>query len=151
MFITSVAILRFLLLCVFRVARLKKSINYANLSPFECGFIPSTNNRNNFSIQFFLVALIFLIFDVELILLFPLLTNSIFSLHGITAKIFILFLIALTLGLIVEWVQRILEWKAYVEKLMRFVVNKNFEIRLFQVRVFSLKYFQNICIKTLKL
>ena len=45
--------------------------NSSKRSPFECGFNPRYNRRLPFSLHFFLVAIIFVIFDVELILLFP--------------------------------------------------------------------------------
>lgn len=41
------------------------------LSPFECGFVSVSGGRERFSIQFFRVSLVFLVFDVELVLLFP--------------------------------------------------------------------------------
>jgi len=51
---------------------LKNPLDMEKLSPFECGFTPFERRWQRFSIQFFLVSLIFLIFDVELILMFPL-------------------------------------------------------------------------------
>ena len=101
-----------LLSLIFILNRLN-STSTIELRPFECGFSPSLNNRNNFSIQFFLVALIFLIFDIELILLFPILTNTLVTLSYIRAFRFRMFLTILTLGLFVEWAQGILEWKKF--------------------------------------
>jgi len=49
----------------------KKKADLRKLRPFECGFSPKFNARLPFSMRFFLITLIFLIFDVELVLLFP--------------------------------------------------------------------------------
>jgi len=78
--------------------------------PFECGFSSREEFRVPFSIHFFLVALIFVLFDVELVVLFPILVEVIFY-HSILIIIFyILFLVILTLGLLNEWNQIALEW-----------------------------------------
>nr|ACX31188.1 NADH dehydrogenase subunit 3 [Cranchia scabra] len=79
-------------------------------SPFECGFDPSTHTRAPFSMRFFLLAVIFLIFDVEIILLMPL-TISIMKANShwpMTSSI--IFLMILLLGLFHEWNQGSLNW-----------------------------------------
>nr|YP_009424534.1 NADH dehydrogenase subunit 3 [Chlorotocus crassicornis]ASU92680.1 NADH dehydrogenase subunit 3 [Chlorotocus crassicornis] len=79
-------------------------------SPFECGFDPKGSARLPFSLRFFLIAVIFLIFDVEITLLLPL--ASIINTANINTWMFtgIFFLIILLLGLYHEWDQGALEW-----------------------------------------
>nr|QNP10038.1 NADH dehydrogenase subunit 3 [Ochthebius delgadoi] len=79
-------------------------------SPFECGFDPKSSARMPFSIQFFLIAVIFLIFDVEITLLIPLIltlkiTNIIMYMY-----ISFFFLTILLMGLYHEWNQGALNW-----------------------------------------
>jgi len=78
-------------------------------SPFECGFSTKEESRFPFSLRFFLVALIFLIFDVELLILFPYLRNLIFSNSLLRIFIYFLFLSILSLGLFYEWNNLMLE------------------------------------------
>nr|YP_009695393.1 NADH dehydrogenase subunit 3 [Pyrocoelia praetexta]QEJ81623.1 NADH dehydrogenase subunit 3 [Pyrocoelia praetexta] len=79
-------------------------------SPFECGFDPKSSPRIPFSLQFFLIAVIFLIFDIEIALLLPLiLTMKIsnpFSFIFITFS----FILILIMGLFHEWKQGALDW-----------------------------------------
>uniref|UniRef100_UPI00315DC4F8 NADH dehydrogenase subunit 3 n=1 Tax=Mergus octosetaceus TaxID=1570318 RepID=UPI00315DC4F8 len=80
------------------------------LSPYECGFDPLGSARLPFSIRFFLVAILFLLFDLEIALLLPLpwaiqLQSPLLTLTW-TATILLL----LTLGLAYEWSQGGLEW-----------------------------------------
>nr|YP_009727426.1 NADH dehydrogenase subunit 3 [Diamesus osculans]QIA46740.1 NADH dehydrogenase subunit 3 [Diamesus osculans] len=79
-------------------------------SPFECGFDPKNSARLPFSLQFFLIAVIFLIFDVEITLLIPLIMltkiSSISSVFLITS----LFIMILLIGLYHEWNQGALNW-----------------------------------------
>nr|AAN35026.1 NADH dehydrogenase subunit 3 [Empidonax albigularis] len=80
------------------------------LSPYECGFDPLGSARLPFSIQFFLVAILFLLFDLEIALLLPLpwatqLQSPLTTLMWATTM-----LLLLTLGLVYEWSQGGLEW-----------------------------------------
>nr|ADE61211.1 NADH dehydrogenase subunit 3 [Acrocephalus arundinaceus]QOD98315.1 NADH dehydrogenase subunit 3 [Acrocephalus arundinaceus] len=80
------------------------------LSPYECGFDPLGSARLPFSIRFFLVAILFLLFDLEIALLLPL--PWAIQLQNPTTTLtwaFILILL-LTLGLVYEWIQGGLEW-----------------------------------------
>nr|AVP25678.1 NADH dehydrogenase subunit 3 [Kalophrynus pleurostigma] len=79
------------------------------LSPYECGFDPLGSARLPYSMRFFLVAILFLLFDLEIALLLPspwatqfLPTSTIFWASII--------LILLTIGFIYEWIQGGLEW-----------------------------------------
>nr|UQJ75215.1 NADH dehydrogenase subunit 3 [Allotermes cf. paradoxus]URX53921.1 NADH dehydrogenase subunit 3 [Allotermes sp.] len=79
-------------------------------SPFECGFDPKSPARLPFSLRFFLIAVIFLIFDVEIALLLPMtivLTGSNMESWMAISSIFLLILIV---GLYHEWNQGSLEW-----------------------------------------
>jgi NADH:ubiquinone oxidoreductase subunit 3 (subunit A) len=76
-------------------------------SPFECGFIPQASHRVPFSLHFFLTTILFLVFDVELVLLFPYLLWPWFSTS--LTLLLLLVLVLLTMGLVIEWSQNILE------------------------------------------
>nr|YP_010460785.1 NADH dehydrogenase subunit 3 [Statilia maculata]UUF67534.1 NADH dehydrogenase subunit 3 [Statilia maculata] len=79
-------------------------------SPFECGFDPISSSRLPFSLRFFLIAIIFLIFDVEIALILPMTIISLSSNMMIWMITSILFLLILTIGLYHEWNQGSLEW-----------------------------------------
>nr|YP_009706293.1 NADH dehydrogenase subunit 3 [Cyclommatus strigiceps vitalisi]ASF90506.1 NADH dehydrogenase subunit 3 [Cyclommatus strigiceps vitalisi] len=79
-------------------------------SPFECGFDPNSSPRLPFSLQFFLLAVIFLIFDIEIALLIPLI--SIMKISELSNLIMItsIFILILLIGLYHEWIQGSLSW-----------------------------------------
>nr|WNH18494.1 NADH dehydrogenase subunit 3 [Leiostomus xanthurus] len=84
--------------------------DHEKLSPYECGFDPLGSARLPFSLRFFLVAILFLLFDLEIALLLPLpwgdqLASPLLTFLWATAV-----LALLTLGLIYEWLQGGLEW-----------------------------------------
>lgn len=69
------------------------------VSPFNCGFAPFADPRHKFEVRFFLVAILFIIFDLEISLLFP--WAMIINLENY--YIVLAFLGILTVGLVVEW------------------------------------------------
>nr|ASY98008.1 NADH dehydrogenase subunit 3 [Hierodula majuscula] len=79
-------------------------------SPFECGFDPISSSRLPFSLRFFLIAIIFLIFDVEIALILPMTIIPFSSNMLIWTITSTLFLLILTMGLYHEWNQGSLEW-----------------------------------------
>ncbi|BFN15994.1 NADH dehydrogenase subunit 3 (mitochondrion) [Thryonomys swinderianus] len=79
-------------------------------SPYECGFDPTESARLPFSMKFFLIAITFLLFDLEIALLLPLpwaLQTNNLSLMS-TASLMLVLILAL--GLMYEWLQNGLEW-----------------------------------------
>nr|YP_004733479.1 NADH dehydrogenase subunit 3 [Bunocephalus coracoideus]BAK42323.1 NADH dehydrogenase subunit 3 [Bunocephalus coracoideus] len=80
------------------------------LSPYECGFDPLGTARLPFSLRFFLVAILFLLFDLEIALLLPLPWGNHLSNPSLTLLWATIILLMLTLGLIYEWLQGGLEW-----------------------------------------
>nr|YP_002265594.1 NADH dehydrogenase subunit 3 [Tetraphalerus bruchi]ACF35127.1 NADH dehydrogenase subunit 3 [Tetraphalerus bruchi] len=79
-------------------------------SPYECGFDPKSSSRLPFSIQFFLIAVIFLIFDVEIALLMPMITSMKLTNLKTWTTTSTLFILILILGTLHEWNQGALDW-----------------------------------------
>lgn len=79
------------------------------LSAYECGFTPFEDARNTFEVHFYLVAILFLMFDLEISFLYPWAVSlSSISIVGYFAMV--IFLILLTLGFIYEYKKGALEW-----------------------------------------
>lgn len=84
--------------------------DHEKLSPYECGFDPLGTARLPFSLRFFLVAILFLLFDLEIALLLPLPWGDQLPSPLLTFLWASAVLVLLTLGLIYEWLQGGLEW-----------------------------------------
>ena len=79
------------------------------LSTYECGFEPFDDSRGKFEVKFYLVAILFIIFDLEIIFLFPwAVAFSEIGLFGFLSMMFFLFV--LTVGFIYEWMKGALDW-----------------------------------------
>ncbi len=84
--------------------------DYDKNSPYECGFRPFDLNLQQFDIKYYIVGLLFLIFDIETIFLLPFISIqgycNIFIFFNMIFFIFILFI-----GLLYEWKNKFLDWE----------------------------------------
>jgi len=78
-----------------------KEINFEKTSPYECGFEPFGDGHSIFNIQFFVVGILFMIFDLELAYLFPW-TVNLGNINFLSFFVMLVFLILLTFGLVYE-------------------------------------------------
>nr|UNO53890.1 NADH dehydrogenase subunit 3 [Haemaphysalis longicornis] len=97
-----------LILMMFVILHFKNLKNKEKLSPFECGFDPFSFSRVPFSLKFFYIGIVFLIFDVEIVIIipFPIIMNYNYYL-------FLSFLIVnfiIFMGLIFEWKLGMIDW-----------------------------------------
>jgi len=80
------------------------------LSPYECGFEPFDDARNQFDVRFYLVAILFIIFDLEVAFLFPWAVSlGDIGMFGFWSMM--VFLGILTIGFVYEWKKGALEWE----------------------------------------
>ena len=107
-FVVAAGLSFFILVIPFILA--KRTPDAEKNSPYECGFEGVGKVRNEFDVQFYLVAILFIIFDLEIAFLFPfavsLKTIGVFGFWSM-----MVFLIVLTIGFIYEWKRGALEWK----------------------------------------
>src|SRR5881396_1545095 len=83
--------------------------NQVKLEPYECGIEPATDARDRYSIRYYLVAMLFVIFDVETVFMFP--WAVVLERLGIFGLIeMVVFLFILVVGFIYAWKKGALEW-----------------------------------------
>jgi len=89
--------------------RLKSRDDAQKLSPYECGFEAFEDSRMKFDVRYYLVAILFIVFDLEIAFLFPwavvLRQIGVFGLVAMG-----IFLFILVVGFIYEWKKGALEW-----------------------------------------
>nr|YP_009241705.1 NADH dehydrogenase subunit 3 [Mesophleps albilinella]AMP87972.1 NADH dehydrogenase subunit 3 [Mesophleps albilinella] len=88
----------------------KTFLDREKCSPFECGFDPKSSARIPFSLHFFLITVIFLIFDVEIALIFPMISSFLMTNFMIWINVSMFFFLILLIGLYHEWNQNMLNW-----------------------------------------
>jgi len=80
------------------------------LSAYECGFEPFSDSRMEFDVRFYLVAILFIIFDLEIAFLFPwAISLGTIGILGFLSMM--IFLLILTVGFIYEWKKGALDWE----------------------------------------
>ncbi|HLS05765.1 MAG TPA: NADH-quinone oxidoreductase subunit A [Wenzhouxiangella sp.] len=80
------------------------------LSPYECGFEPFEDARLKFDVRFYLIAILFIIFDLEIAFMFPwAVALDAVGLTGLLAMA--VFLLILVIGFVYEWKKGALEWE----------------------------------------
>ncbi|MCF8496376.1 MAG: NADH-quinone oxidoreductase subunit A [Alphaproteobacteria bacterium] len=88
----------------------KQNPDPEKLSAYECGFEPFGDARSKFDVRFYLVTLLFIIFDLEIAFLFPwAISLGDIGLFGFFSMM--IFLAVLTVGFIYEWKKGALEWE----------------------------------------
>ena len=106
----AIALLLSLGFVILNFAFSPKNPDPEKLSAYECGFEPFNDSRMEFDIRFYLVAILFIIFDLEIAFLFPwAITLGNLGLFGFFSMM--LFLFILTIGFIYEWKKGALDWE----------------------------------------
>lgn len=88
----------------------KQNPDNEKLSPYECGFEPFTDSRTKFDVRFYLVSILFIIFDLEVAFLFPW-AISLGDIGSFGFWSMMIFLGVLTIGFVYEWKKGALEWE----------------------------------------
>ena len=88
----------------------KQNPDDQKLSPYECGFDAFEDTRSQFDVRFYLVAILFIIFDLEVAFLFPWAVSlGNIGLYGFWSMMFFFFI--LTVGFFFEWKKGALDWE----------------------------------------
>ena len=99
-----------IILFLFSYLSVTKNYDLEKISPYECGFEPFSDTRSMFEVRYYLVAILFIIFDLEVVFLFPFaVVLGYLDIFGFLTVM--LFLLLLTIGFIYEWMKGALEWE----------------------------------------
>nr|AID54833.1 NADH dehydrogenase subunit 3 [Hoplopleura kitti] len=93
------------------VFQFSESLPLYATEPFECGFDPLSPHRSSFFVQFYVVGVVFVLFDIETMLMIPLLHNNLAQYEWSLIWLFLWFI--LLLGLLMEIVYGSIDWKEF--------------------------------------
>ena len=106
----AVALILSLGFLVLNFAFSPKNPDPEKLSAYECGFEPFNDSRMEFDVRFYLVAILFIIFDLEIAFLFPwAISLGKIGIFGFVSMMIFLFI--LTVGFVYEWKKGALDWE----------------------------------------
>nr|YP_009726423.1 NADH dehydrogenase subunit 3 [Batracomorphus lateprocessus]YP_010879005.1 NADH dehydrogenase subunit 3 [Batracomorphus matsumurai]QHW07514.1 NADH dehydrogenase subunit 3 [Batracomorphus lateprocessus]WHE42657.1 NADH dehydrogenase subunit 3 [Batracomorphus matsumurai] len=88
----------------------KKKLNFNKMSPFECGFNSMSNKRLPFSTHFFIIGIMFLIFDIEIIIIMPMILTMKMSMMKYWILSTTTMIMILIFGIYHEWKNGMLKW-----------------------------------------
>nr|YP_011036673.1 NADH dehydrogenase subunit 3 [Stroggylocephalus agrestis]WRK21277.1 NADH dehydrogenase subunit 3 [Stroggylocephalus agrestis] len=109
-FVALLTMLMLIMMMLIMFVSKKEMFELQKSSSFECGFNPMFNKRMPFSICFFLISVIFLVFDIEIIILLPMVISSKLCILKYWMLTFMLFILILIMGLYHEWFNGMLNW-----------------------------------------
>uniref|UniRef100_UPI0030FE7EED NADH dehydrogenase subunit 3 n=1 Tax=Amblyomma calabyi TaxID=3065602 RepID=UPI0030FE7EED len=109
MFLMIIPIILIMIFMLFKILNYNKNYSKEKLSPFECGFDPFSLSRIPFSLKFFFIGIVFLVFDIEIVIILPfpfllIIKNFSLILSFIIINLIILF------GLLLEWKKGMIDW-----------------------------------------
>nr|YP_009175384.1 NADH dehydrogenase subunit 3 [Drabescoides nuchalis]ALF99736.1 NADH dehydrogenase subunit 3 [Drabescoides nuchalis] len=107
---TLILIIMSMLMIVIMMVSKKPLTDNQKATPFECGFNPMSYSRLPFSIHFFMIAVIFLIFDIEIIMIMPTILTMKISMLKMWISTSVMFTIILIMGLYHEWINGMINW-----------------------------------------
>ena len=105
-------VLSFLLSCIIlllSVLLASQNPYYEKVSAYECGFEPFEDARNKFEVRFYIVAILFIIFDIEIVYMLPWIMNM-FYIGSQGFWLMAIFILILILGFIYEIIKGALDW-----------------------------------------
>lgn len=109
LFFICIVFFIFLVLFILSYFIMQRTMDLEKLSAYECGFDPFEESLGRFDIKFYLVAILFLVFDLEIVFLFPW-SIMLYKLSMFSFWVIFYFLFILLIGFIYEWRKGALDW-----------------------------------------
>lgn len=112
LFLIGVSVLLILVLFVvsFFLSSATTTVDFEKLSTYECGFEPFSDTQGTFDVKFYLLAMLFMIFDLEIMFLLPW-TVSFEKLSVTSFFIMLWFFLVLVVAFVYEWLRGALDWQ----------------------------------------